>query len=239
MPCVVGHTSFFAFMTELKDPYDFPKSLYLLQGVDMSLYIVAAIVIYYYTGSDVASPALGSAGQLISRIAYGTALPTVSVPCHSQKWLLLISQIIIAGVIVGHVCFKTVYMRIFSGTDRMHRRDLVAIGSWVGIALLLWILAWIISSAIPVFSNLLSLIVCRTPRLFGFMLLILFKTALFGSWFTYGLSGIFWLYMNKGLYFSSSRKIALTILNVIIVGIGACLVGSSLAHSTTLYNSFY
>lgn len=166
MPYVVGHTSFFAFMAELKDPYDFPKALYLLQGIDISLYIVAAVVIYYYTGSNVASPALGSAGPLISRIAYGVALPTVSVPCHSQKWLLLISQIIIAGVIVGHVCFKTVYMRIFRGTDRMHKRDLVAVGSWIGIALLLWILAWIISSAIPVFSNLLSLIVCLTPYSF-------------------------------------------------------------------------
>lgn len=166
MPYAVGHTSFFAFMAELKDPYDFPKALFLLQGIDISLYIVAAVVIYYYTGSDVASPALGSAGPLISRIAYGMALPTVSVPGHSQKWLLLISQIIIAGVIVGHVCFKTVYMRIFRGTDRMHKRDLVAVGSWIGIALLLWILAWIISSAIPVFSNLLSLIVCHTPYSF-------------------------------------------------------------------------
>lgn len=51
------------------------------------------------------------------------------------------------------------------------------------------------------------------------------QTALFASWFTYGLSGIFWLYMNWGLYFSSPRKMALTLLNAIIVGIGACLVG--------------
>lgn len=42
----------------------------------------------------------------------------------------------------------------------MHKRDFVAIGSWIGIALSLWILAWIIAEAIPVFSNLLSLIVC-------------------------------------------------------------------------------
>lgn len=41
----------------------------------------------------------------------------------------------------------------------MHKRDWVAISSWVGIALALWILAWIIAEAIPVFSNLLSLIV--------------------------------------------------------------------------------
>lgn len=68
-------------------------------------------------------------------------------------------QIIIAGVINGHVACKYVYLRIFRGSDRMHKRDTIAVASWVGIALGLWILAWIISSAIPVFSNLLSLIV--------------------------------------------------------------------------------
>lgn len=41
----------------------------------------------------------------------------------------------------------------------MHKRDLVAVGTWIGIGLVLWIIAWIIASAIPVFSNLLSLIV--------------------------------------------------------------------------------
>ncbi|BCR90719.1 neutral amino acid permease [Aspergillus chevalieri] len=190
-----GHAAFFGLMAELKDPRDYPKALCLLQGIDISLYIIAAIVIYRYTGADVASPALGSAGTLVSKIAYGIALPTI----------------IIAGVINGHVAFKYVYIRIFRGTDRMHKRDLVAVGTWIGIGLILWIVAWIIASAIPVFSNLLSLI-----------------TALFASWFTYGLSGIFWLYMNKGLWFSSPRKIALTLLNVIIVGVGAILCGLGL-----------
>lgn len=45
----------------------------------------------------------------------------------------------------------------------MHKRDLVAVGTWIGIGLLLWIIAWIIASAIPVFSNLLSLIVSFLP----------------------------------------------------------------------------
>jgi hypothetical protein len=35
----------------------------------------------------------------------------------------------------------------------------VAVVSWVGISFGLWVIAWIIASAIPVFSSLLSLIV--------------------------------------------------------------------------------
>jgi hypothetical protein len=52
----------------------------------------------------------------------------------------------------------------------------------------------------------------------------LLQTALFASWFTYGLSGIFWLFMNKGLWFSSPRKIALTALNVFVIAVGAAIV---------------
>ncbi|KAG2415622.1 hypothetical protein HFD88_006813 [Aspergillus terreus] len=190
-----GHAAFFGLAAELKNPRDFPKALLLLQGTDICLYLIAAVVIYRFGGADVASPALGSASPIVSKVAYGIALPTI----------------IIAGVINGHIAFKYVYIRIFRGTDRMHKRDWVAISSWVGIALALWILAWIIAEAIPVFSNLLSLI-----------------TALFASWFTYGLSAIFWLYMNKGLWFSSPRKIFLTVLNLVILGIGVTLCGLGL-----------
>lgn len=42
----------------------------------------------------------------------------------------------------------------------MHKRDLVAIGSWVVLAVCLWIVAAINAEAIPVFSSLLTLIVC-------------------------------------------------------------------------------
>ncbi|OOF91601.1 hypothetical protein ASPCADRAFT_16880, partial [Aspergillus carbonarius ITEM 5010] len=185
-----GHVAFFGFISEMRVPTDYPKTLYMLQGIDTSMYVVAAVVIYRYGGKDVASPALGSTSPLLSKIAYGIALPTI----------------VVAGVINGHVACKYIYVRLFRGTDRMHQRGLVAIGSWVLIALVLWTFAWIIAEAIPVFNDLLSLI-----------------TALFASWFTYGLSGVFWLFMNWGRYGSSVRKRFLIGLNLLVVGLGACL----------------
>ena len=113
----------------------------------------------------------------------------------------------------------------------MHERSLLSVGAWLLIGLVLWVIAWIIAEAIPVFSDLLSLI-----------------TALFASWFTCehhhlklfkkkkkkglltimiyadGLSGIFWLFLNWGKYFSSPRKIILTLINLTVVGIGGALV---------------
>lgn len=78
-------------------------------------------------------------------------------------------QIIIAGVISGHIACKSIYTRIFAGTDRMHKRDFTAVGSWVGIAVALWVIAWIIAEAIPMFSNLLSLMVCFTYQSFKYL----------------------------------------------------------------------
>lgn len=73
--------------------------------------------------------------------------------------------------------------------------------------------SWIIAESIPVFSDLLSLI-----------------ASLFGSIFTYGLAGVLWLFMNRGRL---SRKIFLTIVNVLIVGIGLAIMGLGLYASGT------
>lgn len=75
-----GHAAFFGLMAELKNPRDFTKSLCLLQGVDISLYLIAAVVIYRYAGDGVTSPALGSASPVVAKVAYGIALPTVCPP---------------------------------------------------------------------------------------------------------------------------------------------------------------
>lgn len=72
-----GHAAYFGLMAELKNPRDFTKSLCLLQGIDISLYLIASLVIYRYAGDGVTSPALGSASPLVAKICYGIALPTV------------------------------------------------------------------------------------------------------------------------------------------------------------------
>ena len=186
-----GHVAFFSFISELKHPEQYPKALFLLQGVDTSMYLIVAVVTYRYAGTSVASPALGSTSPLLQKIAYGIAIPTI----------------VIAGVINGHVAAKYIYVRLFRGTDRMSKKSWSSFGLWAIIVLILWIIAWIIAEAIPVFNDLLSLI-----------------SALFASWFTYGLSGVFWLYMNYGRYRENGRKMFLTGLNAVIFCIGAAIV---------------
>ena len=67
-------------------------------------------------------------------------------------------QIIIAGVIYGHVASKYIFVRIFRGTHHLNPKSWLATGSWIGIVVVLWTIAWIIAESIPVFNDLLGLI---------------------------------------------------------------------------------
>jgi hypothetical protein len=138
---------------------------------------------------------------------------------------------------------------MFRGSDNMHSRSFLSIGSWVGICLGVWVVSWVVAESIPVFNDLLSLIV----RFRSIMVLwgILANTVSYrvhylevGSavWLlpsllriymrlnqmltrsTVGLPAIFWLHMNKGQYFKNWKKISLTIINVGILAIACAIV---------------
>lgn len=168
-----GHLAFFSFISEMKQPEDFPKALLCLQITNISLYTASAIVIYRYAGPMVASPAFGSTTSVVEKTAYGIALPTVSAELHQFVGEAdLKRQIVIAGVIYAHVNAKYVYVRLFRGTKHMSATTWLAVGSWIGIVAIMWIIALVIAKSIPTFNDLLSLI-----------------SSLFVSWFTYGIAG--------------------------------------------------
>lgn len=199
-----GHVAFFSFISEMKEPEDFTKALILLQVTDTSMYFIVALVCYAYAGQDVLSPALGSAGGAVGKVAWGLAIPTI----------------VIAGVIYGHVAAKYIYVRIFRGTQHMSKTTFLAVGSWAGITLALWTIAWIIAESIPNFNDLLALI-----------------SSLFASWFTYGFSGICWLYLNWGGYTKNWKKMWLTAANVGLTLMGAVICGVGLYASGTAISS--
>lgn len=68
----------------------------------------------------------------------------------------------------------------------MHQNSPLALGTWVAIGLSTWTIAWIIAESIPVFNDLLSLIVCCLNSLVLeiFVTNNLAQSALFGSWFS-------------------------------------------------------
>lgn len=70
-----GTPAFFSIAAEMRDPTQYNKSLLLCQSVVTTVYTIIGCVVYYYCGVYVASPALGSAGGTIKKIAYGFAIP--------------------------------------------------------------------------------------------------------------------------------------------------------------------
>lgn len=74
----------------MKIPTDYTKTLYLLQATDTTMYTIAAIVIYYYGGKDVASPALSSTSPITAKLAYGIAIPTVNTISSLKSDLTLL-----------------------------------------------------------------------------------------------------------------------------------------------------
>ncbi|KAH0357331.1 amino acid transporter, partial [Aureobasidium melanogenum] len=164
-----GHSCFFGFLAEMKNPAkDWTKALIFLQMWDIGLYIIAATVIYVYAGPDVKSPALGSAGPIIKKVAWGIAIPTI----------------IIAGVIYGHVAAKYIFVRCFRGTKHMTKRTKTSTLAWTGITLTIWVIAWVIAESIPNFNDLLSLISALFASHFTYTLSGVFGLFLnYGHWF--------------------------------------------------------
>lgn len=74
-----GTPAFFQIASEMRVPEHYTRSLLLCQSIVAVTYIVIGVVVYYYCGSFVASPALGSAGVLLKKVCYGLALPGLCV----------------------------------------------------------------------------------------------------------------------------------------------------------------
>lgn len=67
--------AFFSTVSEMRDPRQYTRSLLTCQSIITAVYVAVGCVVYYYCGSYVASPALGSAGTLMEKICYGLAIP--------------------------------------------------------------------------------------------------------------------------------------------------------------------
>ncbi|KAI0975085.1 putative amino acid transporter [Xylaria arbuscula] len=136
-----GTTAFFAVVSEMRDPRLYTRSLLVCQSGVTAVYLIIGIVIYYFCGSYVASPALGSAGVLVKKIAYGVALP----------------GLIVTTTLVIHLPAKFIFVRILRGSRHLVENTPTHWISWLSCTAGITITAYVIASAIPVFGGLVSL----------------------------------------------------------------------------------
>jgi hypothetical protein len=73
---------------------------------------------------------------------------------------------------------------------------------WLSIGATFWALAFLLANAVPLFQSILSV-----------------SAALFVSWFTFGISGVMWLYLSWDVQFRDWKKMSLAVLNWSIIAL--------------------
>lgn len=137
-----GTPAFFAIISEMREPKDYNKAMYICQGTMSCVYVVVGIVVYYFCGSFVSSPALGSAGPLLKRVCYGLALP----------------GLIASTCLVTHYPAKYVFLRALKGSKHLVSNSKTHWLTWLSCTLGVTVAAYIICSAVPNFGSLISLV---------------------------------------------------------------------------------
>ncbi|KAL2842699.1 transmembrane amino acid transporter protein-domain-containing protein [Aspergillus pseudoustus] len=131
--------AYFSLVAEMRDPRYFTRALVVSQLGSTLLYVAVGVVVYYYCGTLVASPALGSAGALIKKIAYGLSLPG-----------LMASTTILPS--------KYFFVRLLRGSSHLTSNSFTHWATWLSCTLGCTLIAYVIASGIPVFNDLVSLI---------------------------------------------------------------------------------
>jgi hypothetical protein len=124
----------------------------ICQTVVTVTYITIGVVVYYFCGSYVASPALGSAGPLLKKIGYGFALP----------------GLVVTTTLVIHIAAKYIFVRLLRGTHHLTENTARHWATWLSCTGGIAIVAYVVASAIPVFGGLVSLIGALLGTLMSF-----------------------------------------------------------------------
>ncbi|RSL89378.1 hypothetical protein BHE90_017170 [Fusarium euwallaceae] len=137
-----GTPAFFPIVSEMRNPKHYGRALFICQGVISACYITVGCVVYYYCGSYVASPALGSAGNTMKIVCYAIALPGLMV----------------TNSIATHLPAKYIFVHALRGTKHLTSNTKTHWATWLGCTFGVSVIAYIIASAVPVFGSLISLV---------------------------------------------------------------------------------
>ncbi|KAK4064899.1 uncharacterized protein Triagg1_8898 [Trichoderma aggressivum f. europaeum] len=150
----IGQITLPSFIAEMRDPREFPKSLWACTIAEIIVFSIVGGVIYAYTGNQyVTAPAFGSLDDLYKKVSFSFMIPTL----------------IFLGCLYASVTARFVFFRAFRNSVHLHSHTVVGWGSWFGILLVTWIFAFIISQVIPFFSSLLSVMSSLFDSWFGFI----------------------------------------------------------------------
>lgn len=136
----------------MKDPRDFPKALAALTILELILFSVAAAVGYKYMGQYSTAPSIGSLSEPWAR---KSAFAFVLVPT------------VVIGAIYSNVASKFLFQRILGNTRHAHSHSFVGWGTWIGIVIFIWTIAFVLGNVIPSMGDFLSIMSAAFDSFFG------------------------------------------------------------------------
>lgn len=210
--CSTGNQAFPTVLAEMENPSrDFPRAVTIEKCITTTIYVIVASVVYALSGEQVASPAIGSLQTTMAKVSYAVS------------FIGLLGTGLIFGMTSArylHVWFmrhlnlltrnKSERRASVASDPSRGRRSSIAMPEtskttdwavWIFSVTLFWIVVWILANAIPVFNSLLNI-----------------SSSLLLSWFTWGVTVLFWFHLNwNGRWRSSGKKLATAAFNVFIM----------------------
>lgn len=159
----------FSFMDEMHTPGDYVKSIWALGIIEIAIYTLTGALVYAFVGVGVQSPSLLSAGSLVSKIAFGVALPVI----------------FISGSVNTTVIGRYIHGRIYRNSVTRFINTPRGWITWLAIITAITVVAFIIAEMIPFFSDLLSISssLFVSGFTFYFPAMMWFKLLRKGSWY--------------------------------------------------------
>jgi hypothetical protein len=159
------------FISEMEKPQDFPKSLAVLAGISVILFIIPPSIGFRYLGQYATAPAFGSLGV----VAYKKA-----------SFAFVIVPTLVIGAIYANVSAKFIYYKIMGTSRHAHSNTAVGWGAWFLVMAFIWVLAFIFSEVVPSMGDFLSLLGAAFDSFFGFIFFAvaywqLYRKNLFGG----------------------------------------------------------
>jgi len=152
----IGAYIYLEMMAEMKVPEDFPKTFFISGPFQLLIYLSASCVSYAYKGAEIGD-------DLIISI-----LPREGI-MYKLSSIFLLVHMIMAYLVKGVIVTKTIYIKVFP-----KERGKLSKAKWFLCTVIVAILTFILSNAIPIFNDLVSLIGSTLVPWLGFLFPVLF-----------------------------------------------------------------
>lgn len=203
----VGQITYPSFISEMRNPKEFKKALYIVTLAELITFSLAGSIIYVYVGTaDITAPAFGSLKGNYKKIAFSFALPTI----------------IFLGALYSNVSSQFLFLKIFDEKSK-NRNNHTVVGwlTWILLNAILWVFAFILAQVIPFFSDLLSLMSSLFDCWFGF---VFWGVAYFKLKKHHDPDFQFWTFFKNATILTKLEVIA----NVFLIIIGFYILGPGL-----------